>query len=351
VSERPRILYVEGPYSSVHFPFRAPRLRERFRAFGLVTEGFALPGEPISDSYDLGPCDFVCYFGGRLTERCVEAAPRLKAIATYTDNTGEGLPRAALEGRGIPVIDNTRAAAPSVAELALALTLCALRRIPLWHNALAGDAPMQVDRLPSQFWDDPRFVNGTVAGKRVGVIGLGQIGRRVARYCRALGASLVAYDPFLSARAAAELGVELVAIDDLVDRSEIVIVCVPPTPSAKHLLDRERIGRLRTGSLVVVVTRAHAVDMAALRERIVADQLLGAFDVYDVEPVPIDDPLRGRHNVVHLPHIAGRTVDHNTRGADLIVDDFERIWCGEPPRNAIGFEQMAVRSQVTARPY
>ena len=65
MSERPRILYVEGPYSSVHFPYRAPRLRERFRAFGLVTEGFALPGEPISDSYDLGPCDFVCYFGGR----------------------------------------------------------------------------------------------------------------------------------------------------------------------------------------------------------------------------------------------------------------------------------------------
>jgi phosphoglycerate dehydrogenase-like enzyme len=351
VSEPPRLLYVEGPYSSVHFPFRAPRLRERFRAFGKVTEGFALPGEPISEAYDLARHDFLCYFGGRLTERCVDAAPRLRAVATYTDNTGEGLPQAALEARGIPVIDNTRAAAPSVAEIALALMLCALRRIPMWHNSLAGQSPMRVDLLPSQFRDDPRFVNGTVATKRVGIVGLGQIGRRVAKYCRVLGASVVGYDPFLAAASAAELGVELVGIDDLVDRSEIVVVCVPPTPSARHLLDRARIGRLAGGSLVVVVTRAHAVDMDALRERIVADELLGAFDVYDVEPLPIDDPLRGRPNVVHLPHIAGRTVDHNTRGADLIADDFERVWRGEPPRNAVGFAAMAVRSQVTARPY
>jgi phosphoglycerate dehydrogenase-like enzyme len=85
--------------------------------------------------------------------------------------------------------------------------------------------------------------------------------------------------------------------------------------------------------------------------RLVADELAGAFDVYDVEPLPIDDPLRGRPNVVHLPHIAGRTVDHNTRGADLIADDFERVWRGEPPRHAVGFAAMAVRSQVTARPY
>ena len=93
-------------------------------------------------------------------------------------------------------------------------------------------------------------------------------------------------------------GVHRVEIDELVDESEVLFVTVPPTPSARHLLDRGRIGRLRRGSLVVIVTRAHAVDMEALRERIAADELCGAFDVYDVEPLPPDDPLRGG-----LPHL------------------------------------------------
>jgi phosphoglycerate dehydrogenase-like enzyme len=146
-------------------------------------------------------------------------------------------------------------------------------------------------------------------------------------------------------------GVEPVDVDRLVDAAEIVVVCVPPTPSARHLLDRARIGRLRRGAIVVVVTRAHAVDMDALRERIVLGELVGAFDVYDEEPLPIDDPLRGRPNVVHLPHIAGRTVDHSTRSADLIADDFANIWRGEPPRSALSPAAAAVRASVAERPY
>jgi phosphoglycerate dehydrogenase-like enzyme len=347
---QPRLLYVEGPYSYFHFPYRADRLRPRLRELGQLTESFLPGGVPLSSEIDLAPFELIAYFGGRLTEACVAAAPRLKAVATYTDNAGEGLPAAALQERGIPVIDNTRAAAPSVAEIALALTLCALRRIPTWHASLAGREPMR-DFVLDQFCDDPGFVNGTLCGKRVGIVGLGQIGRRVAGYCSALGASVAGYDPFLSRDLVTSWGVDPLDMDGLVDRSEIVIVTVPPTPSARHLLSRERIGRLARGSLVVVVTRAHAVDMDALRERIVADELAGAFDVYDVEPVPVDDPLRGRHNVVHLPHIAGRTMDHNTRGADMIADDFARVIRGQPPQHAVTFEQMAVRSSVLERPF
>ena len=86
---------------------------------------------------------------------------------------------------------------------------------------------------------------------------------------------------------------------------------------------------------MVIVTRAHAVDMVALRERLLADELCAALDVYDVEPLPPDDPLRGRANVVHTPHIAGRTRDANLRTADLIADDFARVLRGEPPHHAL----------------
>ena len=83
--------------------------------------------------------------------------------------------------------------------------------------------------------------------------------------------------------------------------------------------------------------------VAALRERILADELAGAFDVYDVEPLPVDDPLRGRANVVHTPHIAGRTRDANLRVADLIADDFSRILRGEPPTAPLTREAIQVR--------
>ena len=86
--------------------------------------------------------------------------------------------------------------------------------------------------------------------------------------------------------------------------------------------------------------------MAALRERILMDELAGAFDVYDVEPLPPDDPLRGRANVVHTPHIAGRTRDANLRVADVIADDFARILRGEAPQAALTPAAMRVRTEA-----
>jgi D-3-phosphoglycerate dehydrogenase len=212
------------------------------------------------------------------------------------------------------------------------------QREPLWEFPYA------------QFCDNPDFVNGDLGTKQVGVIGLGAIGSRVARWCVALGSTVRGFDPFVPEATVRAWGVEPVPLDRLVDESEVVFVLVPPTPSAKHLLNRERIGRLRKGALVVAVTRAHAIDMEALRERILADELAGAFDVYDVEPLPPDDPLRGRANVVHTPHIAGRTRDANWRVADVVADDFARILRGQPPQAALTPEAMRVRTEAIPVP-
>ena len=195
-----------------------------------------------------------------------------------------------------------------------------------------------------QFCDDPDFVNGDLGTKQIGVIGLGQIGRKIAQWCSVFGATVMGFDPFVPDELLQEWDVERADMDTLVDRADIVFVAVPPTPSARHLLNRERIYHLRKGTLVVIITRAHAVDMAALRERIVKDELAGAFDVYDREPVPIDDELRNRDNVVHTPHIAGRTKDANLRVADMIVDDMERVLKGEEPLGALTPEAIKVRT-------
>jgi D-3-phosphoglycerate dehydrogenase len=307
-------------------------------------------GQALGEVADLASVGAIALFGGgRLTEDCLKGAPNLKVVGGVFDNHGGNLPLDALTEAGVAIVDATRGWAPSVAEVTLTLALCALRRIPWWHGRLAAGEQLW-DFEAQQFCDNPGFVNGTLGSKRVGVIGLGQIGSRVAEWCSVLGSSVAAYDPFSPEERFRDLGVEKVDMDTLVEDSEVVFVTVPPTPSARHLLSRERVQRLQKGALVVISTRAHAVDMDALRERVVADELTVALDVYDKEPLPTDDVLRGRENVVHLPHIAGRTRDANERVADLIAEDFERVLRGEAPQNGLTPEAIAVRRERTDLP-
>jgi phosphoglycerate dehydrogenase-like enzyme len=340
----PLFCFARTPDLERSWPFLHESLVERLGALGEVRVVELEREEVLSEKTLLSEVDGIALFGGRLTEACVGRAARLKAVGCNTDNTGRGLPLPALAARGIPIIDTTPAWGQSVAEVALCLALSALRRVPQWHAELArGERSFQFEA--GQYCDATGLANGELGTKSVGVIGLGQIGGRIARWCSVLGADaapgmgrtgcVLGYDPFLPEGVAEAWDVERVTLDELVDRSEVVFVAVPPTPSAKHLLDRERIWRLRPGTLVVAVTRAYAVDMEALRERLLADELCAALDVYDVEPLPLDDPLRGRPNVVHTPHIAGRTRDANLRTAGLVAEDFARILQGHPPQHAL----------------
>ena len=216
---------------------------------------------------------------------------------------------------------------------------------------MANETPETVWQYEAdQFCDDKRFINGTLGSKRIGIVGLGQIGRRIASWCSTMGAEVLGYDPFLPSDVAHEYGAESSELDRIVDEVDMLFVTVPPTPSARHIVSRERVGRLKKGAIVVVVTRAHGIDMEALRERVCTDEIMGAFDVYDIEPVPADDPLRDRHNVIHLPHIAGRTRDSNVEAIDVIVDDFARLLRGEKPVARVTPEMVDIRLHRKAVP-
>jgi phosphoglycerate dehydrogenase-like enzyme len=355
---QPRWLFArEGNFPRI-WPFVEERLVRRLTETGPVDLATVQRDQPLEGAIDLRPYTGIAWFGGRFSSATLAAAASLRVVGCNTDNSGQGLPLADLEASGIPVIDTTRAWGQSVAELALALALSALRRLPAWHQELAAGAP-SFSYEAQQFCDAQDVAAGELGTKRIGIIGLGQIGGRVARWCVALGedaatgpdlrGQVLGYDPYLPGAVAAGWGVRLVDMDELVDRSEVVFVLVPPTPSARRLLDRRRIARLRRGALVVVATRAHAVDMAALRERLLANELAAAFDVYDIEPLPLDDPLRGRPNIVHTPHIAGRTRDANWRTADLLADDFARVAAGEPPQHRLTAAAVAARTGATGR--
>lgn len=222
----------------------------------------------------------------------------------------------------------------SVAEVGLSLTLNGLRRIPQLHRDIV-DNQQSWDYSPpdgvgkpqargQQYCDDDRFTSGTLNGKRVRIVGAGNISSRYASFAHALGADVAAWDPFAAEPAFHRTGARReLRLEQLVADAEIFVPMVPLTDSTKGLVTAAHIDALPTGCLVVTVTRAKICDIDALRRRVLADELSLAADVFDVEPLPLDDPLLGRHNVVHTPHIAGRTADANRRWAEALALQFQ----------------------------
>lgn len=275
-----------------------------------------------------------------LTPACADRLTALREIAWneggYTrECTEHAVILAALEARGVRVIRHPSEGfwGQSVAEFALALTLGALRRIPQSHHAmLTSHTPW--DYTPpggtgrpgargQQFGDDPRFTCGTLEGKRVRIVGAGNIASRYASFCHTLGADVAAWDPFATepsfhrSGARREHFLERLGCD-----AEIFAPMVPLTDQTRGLVTAANIDALPRGTLVVLVTRAGICDMAALRRRVLADELALAADVFDVEPLPLDDPLLGRANVVHTPHNAGRTREANECWAAQLLARF-----------------------------
>jgi D-3-phosphoglycerate dehydrogenase len=300
----------------------------------------------LSSVTSLAEVEAVALYAGQLTAACTAAAPRLRLVGNIGDNRGHGIDYAALQARGISVVDTTRGWAQSVAEVGLNLVLSALRQSAWWHALLAGRG--DAGRWPGgQFCDNPGFVNGELAGKRVGIVGLGAIGRTLARLLAAFPARTLACDPYVPAAAFTAAPAERVDLDELLAAAQVVVVCVPPNPSSRGLIDARRVDLLPAGAILVLITRAAPVDMAAVRRRVLADELFLAADVWDVEPLRPDDPLRGRPNVVHLPHIAGRTREAQRRMADLLVADFHRFFSGQPLECALSPQVVALNTGGT----
>jgi phosphoglycerate dehydrogenase-like enzyme len=220
----------------------------------------------------------------------------------------------------------------TVSEFALGLTLCGLRRIPqLHHEIIRTQTPWNYGfkmgpdgpTRGAQFGDDPNFTNGTIHGKRVRMVGVGNIGSRYASFVRMLGADVAAWDPFASDPCFHRAGARKVwHLDELVRDADIFAPMVPLRDSTRGIVTAQHIHALPKGCLVVLVTRAKICDTDAIRDRVLADEIALAADVWDIEPLPLDDPLLGRHNVVHTPHAAGRTLDANRTWSEFLADQF-----------------------------
>ncbi|MEV6998177.1 hydroxyacid dehydrogenase [Streptomyces sp. NPDC093982] len=163
------------------------------------------------------------------------------------------------------------------------------------------------------------------AGRGVGVIGASRVGRRLLELLRPFDFTVLLHDPYVSAAEAADLGAELLSLDDLLRRSDIVSLHAPDIPETYRMLDRERLGLIRDGGVLINTSRGALVDPAALTDELVSGRLHAVLDVTEPEPLPAGSPLYHLPNVFLTPHIAGSLGNELERLGRIVVEELERV--------------------------
>jgi D-3-phosphoglycerate dehydrogenase len=239
-----------------------------------------------------------------VTRRVLEAGP-LRVVVKFGTGT-DNIDIAAAGELGVKVSSTPAANALSVAELTVALLLALARHVAL-HDRLAR----------ARSWE--RRLGIELAGKRLGIVGYGAVGREVARIAGALGMDVVAHDPFLS-----EADVELVDLGTLLGSADAISLHVPLSESTRDLIDAEALEQMRPGALLVNTARGGIVDEQALAEALRSGRLAGAaVDVFAEEP-PWDSPLVGLDNVVLSPHAGAATAEAARRAGLQAVEQLLR---------------------------
>ncbi len=245
------------------------------------------------------------------------AAPRLRAIARYGVGT-DSVDLEAARRHGVTVTNTPGANTTAVAELTLALML-----------ALARDVPAAASAARAGGWRRAR--GWELAGKTLGLIGLGQIGRAVAERARGFGMTVVAHDPYTSAPA----DVEQLDLDALWPRADVISLHVGLDPSTHHLIDADVIARCKPTAVIVNTARGGLIDEDALADALLSGTIAGAAaDVFEREP-PGDSPLLPLPNFIATPHLGATTREATQRMGIAAAAEVVAMLTGGRPKHVV----------------
>ena len=264
----------------------------------------------------------------------LNAGTKLKIVA----RAGVGLDNVdvdAATARGILVVNAPTSNIHSAAEHAVALLLAAARQIP------AADASLR-----EHAWKRSAFSGTEIFGKTVGVVGLGRIGQLVAQRLAAFGAHVVAYDPYVSAARAGQLGIELLSLDELLGRADFISVHLPKTQETAGLIGKEALAKTKPGVIIVNAARGGLIDEAALAEAITSGRVRGAgLDVFATEPCT-DSPLFDLPQVVVTPHLGASTSEAQDRAGTDVAASVKLALAGEFVPDAVNVGGGVVGEEV-----
>jgi phosphoglycerate dehydrogenase-like enzyme len=256
----------------------------------------------------------------------LEAAPRLRFVGELEgDRFYTRIDVAAAQERGVTVVDTTHGSSYPVAEWALALAIIGLRDGGRLIRRLSEHEPIVAGR-------QPMLTNRELSGKRIGLIGFGHIAWHLVELLRPFHVHVTATDPYAPHELADALGVTFAPLEAVFARSDVVICLAPLTSATHRLITEAHLRLLSDGSVFVNVSRGAVVDPAGLAEVAAEGRTVFCLDVYDPEPIPVDDRIRDLPNVLLTPHIAGVTDESRKRFFALMVDELARHFDALEPR-------------------
>jgi D-3-phosphoglycerate dehydrogenase / 2-oxoglutarate reductase len=273
-------------------------------------------------------------------ELLAAAAPRLSVVGVAS----VGIDRIDVEAAtraGVMVVNAPTGNTIAAAEHTMALMLALLRHVS------TADASVR-----SGQWERARYTGRELRGKTLGLIGLGKIGKAVARRATGFEMRVITSDPYLTEEQAAEVGAKLVGLAELLHRADVISVHTPLTAQTRGLLGRAQLEATKPGAFVLNVARGGIVDEEALAESLHAGHLAGAaVDVYSAEPMSLDNPLRSAPNVVLTPHLGASTAEAQDRVGVEMAEQVLMALGGVTPPYAVNAPSVGPETAPRLRPY
>lgn len=318
-----------------------PELKRLGTIADVTIEEFDMPGEiwgqlPVIPDLEqrlaqfAADKDILLVFHGapRVTDRVFAAAPRLKMVGDIEGDRFAGrIDVAAARAAGVIVVDTTHASSWPVAEWALALMLVGLRQNARFREIIAGQDLKRDDYRAGKLTRE-------LTGKSVGLIGYGHIAWRLREFLVPFECPILAYDPFAPRELADATRVDFAPLDKVLG-CDVVVCLAPATPATRRMIGEREFGLLREDAVFINVSRGTVVDVDALIAKAAREDAWFGLDAHDPEPLAVESPLRSMKNVFLSPHIAGVTVEAQSRFFALMVDEIMRFAAGVEPRAQI----------------
>ena len=267
----------------------------------------------------------VCHGAPRIDGPMLDRAKRLKIVGELEgDRFAARIDLDAAWERGLRVVDTTNASSYPVAEWALGLILISLRNIGAQFRRVIAGQPRDTNLRPYR---------GVLRGRRVGLIGCGNMGRRLIRYLKPFEVEIWVHDPYLSPEIADILDFTKTSLDKVLSQCDVIVCLAPLTPATRGMIGKREIDLIRPGSAFVNVSRGAIVDSEALIARLKRNDMTAGLEVWDPEPIPEASEIRHLPNAFVTPHTAGlRSDGERNEFFTLMVDEFERFFHGHETR-------------------
>ncbi|MFC6289008.1 2-hydroxyacid dehydrogenase family protein [Levilactobacillus angrenensis] len=311
-------------YLSAQFPQVAlDELRQNNLEFASYTgEGLISHAELLRQVADV---DYlITTLSTQVDQEIIDAAPKLKLIANFGAGFNN-IDTAYAKTKGIQVTNTPAVSTNSVTEVTMGLMLA------LSHRMVEGDKLMRTKGFAG--WAPLFFLGHEIAGKQLGIVGLGSIGKEVANRANAMGMSVTYYGPHpLAAEDAKRLNVHYLPLEELIKTSDFISINAPGTPQTHHMFDAAAFDNMKDTAYLINVGRGPIVDEAALLPALKAGKLAGAaLDVYENEP-EVDDGFKALDNVILVPHIGNATVEARNAMANIVAHNVVLLDQGQAPK-------------------